>query len=78
MYRGNLLVRTKREAQQDFILDYGQNIQEKFLINTGNNSADKSIILMRSLNEERAYNFVFKLGDSTRIFTPQIKKMYGL
>ncbi|AZA54045.1 hypothetical protein [Chryseobacterium sp. G0201] len=52
IYRGNLLIRSKREAQQDFILDYGQNIQEKFLINTGIDQQLETIPLIKSKYEE--------------------------
>jgi len=52
IYRGNILVRSKKEAQQGFVLEYGQKIQEKYFIKSNINDELKTIPLIKSKFEE--------------------------
>lgn len=37
-----------------------------------------SINKIRALNEVRAYKYIYNLGDNTSVFSPEIRKKYGL
>lgn len=52
IYRGNILIRSKREAQQDFVLEYGQKIQEKYFIKSNISNELKTIPLVKSKFED--------------------------
>ncbi|UKB84066.1 hypothetical protein LF887_24220 [Chryseobacterium sp. MEBOG06] len=41
-------------------------------------NAQQSALKMKGLNEKKAYEFVFKLGDTNSQWTPEKQKMYGL
>ncbi|MCY0976871.1 hypothetical protein PGH12_06860 [Chryseobacterium wangxinyae] len=55
IYRGNILVRSKREAQQDFVLEYGQKIQEKYFIKNDINLVLETIPLATSKFEDDCF-----------------------
>jgi hypothetical protein len=55
IYRGNLFNRTKKEAEQDFVLEYGQKIQERYFIKSDIDSVSETIPLVTSKFEDESF-----------------------
>lgn len=63
IYRGIVLTKTKSEAQKDFVLEYGQKIQEKYFIQSDINNAKETIPLITSSFDD--YSFIVSETQST-------------
>lgn len=63
IYRGEILTKSKREALQDFVLEYGQKIQEKYFIQSDIDNTIERIPLVTSTFDED--NFIVSETQST-------------
>ncbi|MDQ0064173.1 hypothetical protein [Chryseobacterium lathyri] len=63
IYRSDILTKTKREALQDFVLEYGQKIQEKYFIKSNVDEVIEKIPLVTSKFDED--DFVVSETEST-------------
>ncbi len=55
IYRGDLFNRSKNEAQKDFVMQYGQKIQEKYFIKSDINDVLETIPLVTSKFEDDSF-----------------------